>query len=454
MRQLSWLCLLMLAWAGCERPAEFAAPTAVAAPYGAKMGGEWPGWRGPVGRGVAEQFPRAWQWPRQAPALVWEQPTGDGWSSPVVADGRVFVTDRQGDKERLLAFDADRGKRLWVVENRVDFEPHPVGRKHGNGPKSTPVVADGKVYSLGIAGYLQCVDAANGKRLWQHDLPAEFSESVPLADGRAYVDGTRSVVVPTTAGQGGRAPLFGYTGSLLAIDGKIVLSVGGERGGTVMAFDAPTGKVVWQALREHVSYSSPVAAMLAGVEQVVVMTGPRVVGLRLADGKLLWSHPFQIQYDESISTPAIADDLVLVTGDGKPLTGLRIATAGEGQQASVAWDNVDLTSYLSSMLVHEGHVYGMADDGQFACVRLSDGKTLWQGGDHGYYASPVLAGDRLLALNEEGSVALLAANPARYAELGQWKLAAGATWTMPAIAGGRIFVRSADRLACFDLSAP
>src|SRR5690606_34484719 len=157
-------------------------------------------------------------------------------------------------------------------------------------------------------------------------------------------------------------------------DGKLILEVGGQRGGTVMAFDCQSGEVAWQSLDENVSYSSPVIAELAGRKQVVAMTGPRVVGLDLADGRLLWSHPFQIQYDESISTPVVAGNLVLVTGDSRPLTALEVARQGDGIQCRVAWRNDDLSSYLSSPLAFGGHVYGMNDDGEFVCIRLSDGE--------------------------------------------------------------------------------
>jgi outer membrane protein assembly factor BamB len=379
---------------------------------------------------------------------------GTGWSSPVVAAGRVFVTDRQGGRERLLAFDAASGKQHWVVENPVDFEPHAVGRRHGNGPKSTPVSDGERVYSLGIAGWLQCVDAQRGRRIWQRLLPADFSDQVPLPGNAAYVNGTKNVIVPTSEGQGGAVPLFGYTGSLLLAEGKLILSVGGPRGGTIMAFDPESGKVLWQALDDDVSYSSPIAAELAGVPQVVVMTGPRVVGLELNTGQLLWSHPFQIQYNESISTPAVSEraGLVLVTGDGRPLTALHISRDGDAFSKQVAWENFDLSSYLSSMVVLGEHVYGMADDGQFACVRLADGKTLWQGGNHGYYCSPMSAGERLLGLNEEGGLLVLAASPDAYRELGRSTLAKTQTWTMPAIVGRCVYIRSADRLACFKLT--
>ena len=147
--------------------------------------------------------------------------------------------------------------------------------------------------------------------------------------------------------------------------------------------------------------------------------GSRVVGLAAADGALLWSQPFQVQYDESISTPAVAGDMVLVTATGRPLTALRISRDGNKCKKQVAWTNEILSSYLSSMVASGDYVYGMNDGGEFSCLRLSDGKILWTGGNHGYYSSPIVAGQRLFALNERGQLAVLSADPAGYQELVQ-----------------------------------
>lgn len=415
---------------------------------------DWPNWRGPGGKGIAVGSRLPEKWPDNSPEPIWTQALGTGWSSPVVVENRVYITDRQKNTERLLAIDAASGKPLWEVTNPVDFDPHAVGRRHGNGPKSTPVVAGNRVYSLGIAGWLQAVDAATGKVIWHVNLPEQFGRHEPLASGKAFVNGTENVIVPIGKGQGAPVPLFGYTGSLLLADRLLVLSVGGERGGTIMAFDIDDGHVVWKSLDEHPSYSSPVVADLGDVRQVVVMTGPRVVGLQLSDGRLLWSYPFQIQYDESISTPAIGDDLVLVTGDSRPLTALEIPKSGLSPDRPitprVAWENFDLSSYLSSMLAHDGHVYGMGDEGGFVCLRQRDGKRLWSGGNHGTYCSPVLAGKQLLGLNEEGELAVLDASPQAYREIALLPLANGQTWTMPAVVGNRIFIRSTNAVSAFE----
>lgn len=417
------------------------------------VSGVWPQWRGPESRGQADATRLPPDFPPVDIQPVWAAELGEGWSSPIVAGGRVFLTDRSGAEERVRAFDAATGKPLWTRPHAVDFDPHPVGQRHGNGPKSTPLHFDGRVYALGIAGWLECLDEATGQVVWTINLPQRFGASRPLPSGRAFVEGTDAVIVPIGDGQGAPVPLFGYTGSPTLADGKLVLSVGGRRGGTIMAFDSATGDEIWRSLSEPVSYSSPVVATLAGEPQVVVMTGPAVVGLRLADGRELWRHPFQIQYDESISTPAVsaADGLVLATGDSRPLTALRIERRGDAISKQVAWTSDLLSSYLSSMVVANGHVYGMNDGGEFACLRLADGEPAWVDGQHGYYCSPVLVGDRLLCLNDRAELTVVDAAPSGFRQSRREKLANGPSWTIPAIAEGRIYVRSAGRLACFDM---
>lgn len=412
---------------------------------------DWPQWRGPQSSGVARdtKFPAVW--PAGPLAPLWTAPTADGWSSPVVADGRVFVTDRDDVSERVAAFDAATGRLLWRVTNPVDFDPHQVGRRHGNGPKSTPAVSGDKVYALGIAGWLQCLNAADGAVVWKHVLPAEYADSQPLPGGRAYVNGETNVIVPIGDARGAPVPLFGYTGSLVVAGDLLIAPVGGTRGGTIMAFDKHSGRVVWQALNENVSYSSPIVVDLAGLRQVVAMTGPRVVGLDVRDGRLLWSFDYQVQYDESIGTPVVADDLVLVTAVGRPLSAHRIVAENGAFRAAEAWRNDDLSSYLSSMLAVGGHVYGMNDGGEWHCLRLSDGNTVWRGGNHGYYSTPVLVDNRLLGLNERGELDVVAADPTAYRNLLQRRLTSEATWTSPAVVGNRLYVRSRTSLICFEV---
>jgi outer membrane protein assembly factor BamB len=257
--------------------------------------------------------------------------------------------------------------------------------------------------------------------------------------------------VPIGNGQGAAVPLFGYTGSLLIAGDRLIAPVGGPRGGTIMAFDKATGAVLWKSLDENVSYSSPVRAEIGGVAQVVVPTGPRVVGLALDDGRLLWSFPYQVQYDETIGTPCVAGDVVLVTAVGRPLSAHRIVAEGGRFRVVDLWRSDDLSSYLSSMVVVGDYVYGMNDGGEWSCLRLADGKAVWHGGSHGYYCTPVVVERRLLGLNERGKLAVIAADPMTYQPLAMNNLVNEATWTSPAVVGNRLYVRSQSKLMCFEI---
>lgn len=412
---------------------------------------EWPSWRGATHVGFVDRTTLPEIWPHAAPAPLWQAAMGEGWSSPIVAEEKVFLTDRRDAVERVRAFDAATGKPLWERTNPVDFEPHAVGRRHGSGPKATPVYSAGRVYTLGIAGWLQCLNAENGAVVWKLHLPAEFGELRPLPDNRMYVDGEDCVVVPVSPGQGAPVPLFGYTGSPVVVDDLLITPVGGKRGGTIMAFDKATGAVVWKALDENVSYSSPIVAVPAGKRQIIVATGPRLVGLDIASGKLLWSVPYQNQYDETIGTPVVAGDYVLLTAVGRPLSAWRIAAQGDGFTATEAWRSEDMSSYLSSIVTAGDLVFGMNDGGEWNCASLRDGRLLWRGGNHGYYCTPVLVDRRILALNEQGELAVLAANGQQFRQLALNKLTHEPTWSSPAVAGNRLFVRSRSQLMCFEI---
>jgi len=461
-RIVSRVLLVCLALACCTTSAcgqapvveKFAAPTD---PAILKKGEDWSQWRGPRSNGIALQTALPTTWPAGPLEPRWRVPTGEGWSSPIIGDGRVYVLDRNAGQERAAAYDADTGKLLWERTNPVDFDPHQVGRRHGSGPKGTPAFADGHVYTLGIAGWLQCLKAGSGEVVWKSYFPEEFAEPIPLPDGRTYVVGEDHVVVPISAGpdgasRGAQVPLFGYTGSPLVFGDFVVAATGGVRGGTITAFDRRTGKVAWHALRENVSYSSPVGAEIHGVKQVVVPTGPRLVGLELATGKLLWSVPYQNQYDETIGTPVVAGDMVLLTAVSRPLSAWRIARNGAGEfSATEVWTSEDLSSYLSSVVVVGEFVYGMNDGGEFHCLSLADGKTIWRGGTHGYYTTPVVAGDRILVLNERGLLDVLAVNPKAYEPIASLRVSKEPTWTSPAVVGDRIYIRSRCALMCFEV---
>jgi outer membrane protein assembly factor BamB len=443
-----WMCGVATVVCACVVP--FAAAVGSAAEP-ATTSADWPAWRGARRDGVAVGAALPRTWPTEIKPL-WSVATGEGWSSPIVAEGRVFITDRTDRRERTAAYDAGDGRLLWEQVRPVAFETHAVGRRHGNGPKATPTFVDGRVYSLGIAGRLTCFHAADGREIWSHFFPAEFAEQRTLLGDDADVNEDIDVTVPTSPGRGGAVPLFGYTGSPIVDGDRLITSVGGAKGGTVMAFDKNTGAVLWKSLNENLSYSSPIVADLAGMRQVLIGTGPRMVGLDVRDGRLLWSFEYQNDHDETIGTPVTLGDLVIMTAVGRPLTAHRISRSGDACRAEEVWRNDEMTSYLSSMIVVGRHMYGMNDGGEWQCVDPADGRSIWRGGAHGYYTTPVAADGRLLSLNERGALLVLAADPAAFRQEAVLRLTTEATWTSPAVVGSRIYVRSKTQLSCFEFT--
>src|SRR5689334_5467870 len=240
--------------------------------------GDWPQWLGPNRDGASPEKVAPWKKP---PEAVWRHDVGEGHSSPVVADGRVFVLAKVKDKneEELAAFNAQNGTLLW----RKAYPTAAFTSQFGNGPRSTPAVAGGRVYTFGVTGVLTCFEADGGKISWQVDTLAKF-----------------------------KAPnlTFGVSCSPL-VEGKLVLVNVGGKGASVVAFDKDRGTVVWRSLDDPASYSSPIAFGAGKDRQVVFLTQQGVVSLNPEDGSLFWKFPLVDLLSESSTTPVRAGDLLL-----------------------------------------------------------------------------------------------------------------------------------------------
>ena len=389
---------------------------------------DWPQWRGPNRDGVAVGFKLPARWPKGDLKPVWRVPLGDGYSAPVIVGGKLFTHDREGDDEFVYCLDAATGRQIWRFGYAAPYKMHEAATGHGPGPKSTTTVVDGRVYAFGITSILTCLDAETGNPIWQHDLKLEY-DAAPAEYGTAA------------------SPL---------IDGSLVIvSVGGKKGGSVMAFDKKDGKFVWMAVPgELPAMSSPIAADLGGVRHVLTFTEKQFVGLDARTGKVLWRYPFTTNYRQNTVTPVVVgNDLVIASGIGKFTFALRVTKSAAGVTMTEAWKNRDLILYMSSPVLVGGHIYGLGPRGAIVCVNAITGETVWTGRSFlREYCSVVAAGDRLLVLDTEGLVTVIKADPSGYQELGQSKLLDGPTWSHLALVGSRIYVRSRQQLACFDLA--
>jgi outer membrane protein assembly factor BamB len=410
-----------------------AALIVLAAPLLAR--GDWPQWRGRDrdGHTHGARLPR--KWPEKASRPLWKQAVGEGQSSPVVARGRLFVLGRENGKEMCWCLDADSGKVRW--QRGYDCVYKPADASAGQGPKSTPTVDGDRVYLLGVAGLLHCLAVTDGAVLWKRDLLREFWGVAKDKWG----DDAYSTCCGAAA-----APL---------VDGpRVLLPVGGKKAGAVTAFDRRTGQVVWKSpLPDRSSYGSGVIATLAGRRQVVGFTGLRMVGVTTDGGKLLWEYPFPAQYEQTMLTPVVWKDRVIVGGEEKPTVALEVRSTGGKMTAQVAWSNPRLRAYLTSPVAVRDHLYGLSKRGDLVCVSLADGKTAWSAPGFSTFGTVVAAGDVLLVLTKHGELHVIAANPRKLTRLARWQgVGEDPVWSQPCLVGGRLYVKDRTHVLCYDLA--
>ena len=382
----------------------------------------WPQFRGPNRDANVSDVSVPQTWPK-ALKEEWKVTVGVGHASPVVADGKIFVFARQGEEEVLLGLNAATGKELWRSSQPIAYEMHEAAVGHGKGPKSTPVVYKGNVYTLGISGVLSCHDANTGKLKWRR----EFSKQYPKT-----------------------SPLFGTAMSPLIDSGLLIAHVGGHDKGALTAFDPETGVTKWSNEVDGPGYSSPIVVNLAGVRQVVTSTQKNVIGVDVATGKTLWTLPAKSQYDENSVTAIAFKDMVVFSREGQGLSAIRFEKQEAGLVPKEVWNNKENMMYLNSPVLVGNTLFGLSPlkKGQFFAIDADTGKTLWQGpGRMGENAAILnLAGKFLVLLINDGNLVVLPANAKEYLPAAQYTVATTPTWAHPVVMGHRILVKDQTSL--------
>lgn len=382
---------------------------------------DWPQWRGPTRDGVAPAGSAPDSWPAQL-TKRWEVAVGLGHASPVVSGNRVVVHTRQANREVVAAYDLASGTRLWQDGVDAPYTMNPAATGHGPGPKSTPAIAGGRVFTLGISGIFSAHDVATGKLLWRKPAPPA-------------------------------PPEFGTATSPL-VDGTLVIAfLGGQNAGALTAMDAATGTVRWTWTGDGPGYSSPILATFAGTRQVIVQSQNRLIGVAVSDGRLLWDVPLKTPYEQNSVTPLVAGDLVISAGLDTPTTAFRItASRTTGWSATPAWRNEQLTMYMSTPAPSGPTLFGLSNRnrGMFFALDATTGKTLWTTkGREAENASIVRAGNYLLLATTNSELIVARADAARYAEVRRYVVADSATWAHPAFAGRTLLVKDVDTLVAW-----
>jgi len=390
------------------------APVPAAPPY-------WTDFRGPNRDGRYDETPILTAWPKRGLTRLWKQPVGGGYASFVIAEGRAFTIEQRRNREVVAAYDINTGRELWTNSWAADFRE----AMGGDGPRATPTWHEGRLYAQGAEGELRCLDAATGKLVWSKNILADNSASNLN---------------------------WGMAASPLVVDEKLIVQPGGSGGKSVVAYHKLTGAVVWKALDDRQAYTSPMLVTLGGRRQIITVTAVRALGLTPEDGALLWEYPWVTEYDVNASQPIVTgpNRVFISTGYGHGAAVLELQPAGKTFTVRVVWQNTRMKNKFNPSVLHEGHIYGL-DEGILACLDVETGQQKWKGGRHGY-GQLLLAGGHLVVTTETGEVVLVKATPERHQELAQFSAIDGKTWNVPALAGGRLFVRNTTEMACFRIT--
>ena len=382
---------------------------------------DWPQFLGPNRDSTTPDKIPAW---KDKPKELWKKPVGEAHSSPVVANGLVYVFAKVDKKEaeQLTAFDAKTGDEKWSKS----YERAKTNTPFGNGPRGTPTVVGDRVYTYGSTGLLTCWDAKTGDQKWQTDMLKEFSA---------------------------KNLFFGVSTSPTVV-GKVVVVMVGGKGAGIVGVDKETGKAVWQSTDDRASYASPIVVGDKNPE-LVFLTGDHVRSLKADLGKQVWQHPFVDALLESSTTPVKAGDLYVVGSVKSGSIGVRV----KGSEVEEVWKNEKLTCYFSTPVAVGEYLYMVNGEAKFPggtltlrCVETKSGKVMWEKKDVGtYHAALVKTGDgKLFMHDDKGNIKLLEPNDKEYKELATAKVC-DETWAHPAVSDGKVYLRDNKTLYCFQV---
>jgi outer membrane protein assembly factor BamB len=392
---------------------------------------DWPQFLGPKRDASTSEVVKPWKGERK---VAWSVPVGEGHSSPVVADGVVYLFAKAAGKnaEVLSAWRTSDGSEL----GSVSYDRPPFASPFGNGPRSTPTVEGGWVWTYGVTGRLSA------------QLMSPMNKGSAVAT-RFSVDVASEFKPP--------AITFGTSASPLVEGDKIITLVGGKGNG-IVAFDRTSGKVMWKATDDAASYSSPMAFGEGKSRQVVCLTAAGLVSLAPADGSVFWRFPFKDLLAESSTTPVVVGDILIASSVTLGSVALKLTEKDGKPSVDQLWKNATLNAYFTTPVVIGEHLY-MVNGGlipppsaTLRCVEVKTGKVLWTRPKVGkYHASLIRTGDnKILMLEEAGDLVLIDPDLSGYKELARAKVC-GETWAHPAIANGKLFVRDAKALHCIIL---
>jgi outer membrane protein assembly factor BamB len=389
----------------------------------------WPGWLGPKRNGWVRDFQPPTQWPEQL-KRGWQVEVGTGYGSPLVAGGHVYQHARQGDDEVVWCFDLKTGGVQWRQSYAVPFKMGGGAERHGKGPKSSPVLADGRVFTMSITGVLSAWDAASGKLLWRRDYDSRFGKSHPY---------------------------WGAATSPIVDGNRVIVHFGTDEQGALVALDVASGKEVWSHGKDGPSYSSPLLVEIHGVRQIVEWNHRALVGVESESGRFLWEYPFpHVGTDQNMPTPAFHDGRVLLGGENRGIHGLEPQLNDGVWTVKERWRQEQVALDMSSAVMNGDLLYGFSHygKGRLFCLDPRTGEVLWQGpGRTGENVMFLSIPGHVVALINDGELRIISASGDGYRTVASYRVAEGETWAPPVVMEGGILVKDKQKLTLWSLDA-
>ena len=377
---------------------------------------DWPLFRGPNADGISPDTGINKSWKEKPPKQLWKYDlSDDGFAGPSAAGGKVFIIDHIERDDVVRALDLNTGEQAW------EFKYPEAGKSDWGFARSTPVISDGKVYTLSRSGTLHCLNAADGTKVWSLNIITDLN---------------------------GQAPKWKVSMSPVIDGNKLIVTPGGKKS-MVVALNKNTGKVIWKGSgKDKISYVTPVVATIGTKKQYITLTNVSMISVDAANGKLLWAFPWKTKYGVNGAMPIVNKDLVFVSSGYDH--GCALVKVGPGKAVAV-WENTVMQAHFSSPILYKGYIYGTGDPSSLMCLDPKTGKSVWK--KNGFEKGGILIVDgAIIALNGKGGDLVIAeATPKAYNELGRIKPLSGRCWTAPIIADGKVVVRNKKTLVCLDL---
>ena len=376
---------------------------------------EWPGFRGPRRDGVVRGVKIKTDWTASPPVQIWKRPIGPGWSSFAVSGDVFYTQEQRGENEEVVCYKMSTGQQVWSHRDNTRF----FESNAGAGPRATPTLSNGRVYTFGATGILNALDAGTGAVVWSRNVSSDTGTQVPF---------------------------WGFSSSPLVIGDEVIIAAAGQ----LVAYESATGNKRWVGPAGGGSYSSPQFVTIDGVAQILMMSSNAATSVAPADGKQLWSHTWSVN---TIVQPALTPDGdVLITSQENGARRLAVAHSGTSWSVTERWTSNALKPYFNDFVLHKGYAFGF--DGRIlSCIDLKDGQRKWKGGRYGNGQLVLLPDqDLLLVLSEEGELALVQATPDQFNEIAKLPAIEGKTWNHPVLVGDTLLVRNSEQMAAFRLA--